>query len=63
MTMTSEILTIIRKIFVVSDELTRMSLELKELTHTVNSHDVRLAVIENTLSMASRPGKLILPGN
>lgn len=63
MTMTSEILTIIRKIFVVSDELTRMSLELKELTHTVNGHDVRLAVIENTIAMASRPGKLILPGN
>lgn len=63
MTIATEVFSIVRKIFLVSDELTRVSAELKDLTRTVNSHDVRLAVIENTLSLTSRPGKLTLPGN
>jgi len=58
-----ELGAVIKRIFLVSEELTRLSSEVKELSRDVNNHEVRLAVIENTLSLASRPSKLILPGN
>ena len=63
MTVGSDVLSIIKKIFLVSEELTRLSGEVKELTKQANQHDVRLAVIENTLSIAKRNSTLILPGN
>jgi len=62
MTLGSDLLSLIKKIFLVSEELTRLSAEVKELSRSVNEHDVRLAVIENTLSLATRSSKLILPG-
>ncbi len=62
MTIGSDLLSLIKKIFLVSEELTRLSAEVKELSRSVNEHDVRLAVIENTLSLATRSSKLILPG-
>jgi hypothetical protein len=63
MTVAGDLLSIVKKIFLVSDELTRLSIEVKDLTHTVNEHDVRLAVIENTLSLTRRSTRHILPGN
>ncbi len=63
MTIGSELLTVIKKIFLVSEELTRLSAEVKDLSRSVNQHDVRLAVIENTMSIARQSSKLILPGN
>ena len=63
MTVGTEVLSIVKKIFLVSDELTRLSAEVKDLTRVSNDHDVRLAVIENTLALAQRSSKLILPGN
>ncbi len=63
MTLGTEILSIVKKIFIVSDELTRLSSEVKELTRSVNQHDVRLAVIENTLQLTAHRGSLTLPGN
>lgn len=62
MTLGGDLLSLIKKIFLVSEELTRLSAEVKELSRSVNEHDVRLAVIENTLSLATRSSKLILPG-
>jgi hypothetical protein len=63
MTIGSDLYSIVKKIFLVSDELTRLSSEVKDLTRAVNNHDVRLAVIENTLSLTHRSTKRILPGN
>ena len=63
MSIAIELGAVIKRIFLVSEELTRLSSEVKELSRDVNNHEVRLAVIENTLSLASRPSKLILPGN
>jgi hypothetical protein len=64
MSVASEVLTVVKKIFLVSEELTRLSADVKELSHIVNDHEVRLAVIENTLTLAKRhSSKLILPGN
>jgi hypothetical protein len=63
MTIGNDLFSIVKKIFLVSDELTRLSSEVKDLTRTVNDHDVRLAVIENTLSLTHRSTKRILPGN
>ncbi len=63
MTVTGDLFSIVKKIFLVSDELTRLSIEVRDLTHAVNDHDVRLAVIENTLSLTRRSTRRILPGN
>jgi hypothetical protein len=61
---TGEILSVVKKIFLVSEELTRLSAEVKELSKDVIDHEVRLAVIENTLSIAKRSSsRLTLPGN
>ena len=62
MTIGTEILSVVKKIFLVSDELTRLSAEVKDLTRVSNDHDIRLAVIENTLLLTHRSSKLILPG-
>ena len=62
MTLGTEIFSIVKKIFLVSDDLTRLSADVKELTHVVNQHDVRLAVIENTLALTRRATKPALPG-
>ena len=63
MTVASDLFSIVKKIFLVSDELTRLSIEVKDLTRAVNDHDVRLAVIENTLSLTRRSTTRVLPGN
>ena len=63
MTVASDLFSIVKKIFLVSDELTRLSSEVKDLTRAVNDHDVRLAVVENTLALALRSTKRVLPGN
>ena len=62
MSVASELGSIIKRIFLVSEELTRLSTEVKELSRDVTNHEVRLAVIENTLSLTHRSSKLILPG-
>ena len=62
MTIGTEILSVVKKIFLVSDELTRLSAEVKDLTRVSNDDDIRLAVIENTLLLTHRSSKLILPG-
>ena len=62
MSVTAEILSVVKKIFLVSEELTRLSSDVKELSRIVNDHEVRISVIENTISLAQR-SKLTLPGN
>ncbi len=63
MSVTGEVLSVVKKIFLVSEELTRLSADIKELSSIVNDHEVRLAVIENVLSTSKRSSRLILPGN
>ncbi len=63
MTLGSETFALIKKIFLVSEELTRLSAEVKELSRDSNNHEVRLAVIETKLAMTNSLSKLILPGN
>ena len=50
MSVTAEILSVVKKIFLVSEELTRLSSDVKELSRIVNDHEVRISVIENTIS-------------
>ena len=57
MTIGTEVLSIVKKIFLVSDELTRLSAEVKDLTRVSNDHDIRLAVIETTLVLTHRSSK------
>jgi hypothetical protein len=63
MSIGTEVLLVVKKIFLVSEELTRLSAEVKELTRKTNDHDIRLAVIENTLSITQRNPQRTLPGN
>jgi hypothetical protein len=62
MSATGDFLTIVKKIFLVSEELTRLSAEVKDLTHKVHEHDGRLIRIETTLAISARSSRLILPG-
>ncbi len=62
MTLGSEVFPVLKKIFVVSEEVTRLPIETKELARTVQDHEVRLAVIENTLTLTRRSTNLNLPG-
>ncbi len=63
MTISGDAFAFVKKLFIVSEELTRLSVEVKDLSRTVNDHEVRISVIENTLSIAQRSSKLTLPGN
>lgn len=63
MSIAGEIGSVIKKIFLVSEELTRLSSEVKDLSRDVQNHEVRLAVIENTLALAHRSSTRMLPGN
>ncbi len=63
MSIAGEVGAVIKKIFLVNEELTRLSSEVKDLSRDVQNHEVRLAVIENTLALTRRPSKRLLPGN
>ncbi len=63
MTLSGDAFAFVKKLFIVSEELTRLSVEVKDLSRTVNNHEVRISVIENTVSIAQRSSKLTLPGN
>ena len=63
MSLGSKVFSVVRKIFLVNEELARLAAEVKELAVTTREHEVRLAVIENTLTLTRRSSKLILPGN
>jgi len=61
---TGEVLSVVKKIFLVSEELTRLSDEVKELSKNVIDHKGRLAVSANALSIAKRSfTRLNLRGN
>jgi hypothetical protein len=62
-TLSGDAFAFVKKLFIVSEELTRLSVEVKDLSRTVNNHEVRISVIENTVSIAQRSSKLTLPGN
>lgn len=62
MSLASDLGSLVKKIFLVNEELTRLSADVKELSHDIRNHEVRLAVIENTLAINARSSKLILPG-
>jgi hypothetical protein len=63
MSVAAEVLTVVKKIFLVSEELTRLSADIRELSHIVNDHEIRLVRIETTLDIARRAPRATLPGN
>ncbi len=63
MSLGSDLLGLVRRMFLLDQELIRLADEVKGLTSRVNHHDVRLAVVENTLALAVNRSRLILPGN
>jgi hypothetical protein len=63
MSAANDFLTLVKKIFLVSEELTRLSSEVKDLTHQVHDHEGRLIRLETTLAIAAQNSRLILPGN
>ena len=63
MSLGSDLFGMVKTLFLVEQELTRLASEVDSLSIRVGAHDVRLAVIENTLNMTARSSRLILPGS
>ena len=59
----SDLFGMVKTLFLVEQELTRLAVEGESLSVRVGAHDVRLAVIKNTLNRTARSSKLLLPGN
>ena len=57
MTFGADAFAIVKKLFLVNEELIRLSSEVKELTRTVIDHEVRISVIENTLTLTRRSSR------
>ena len=63
MSTAADLFTVVKKLFLVSEEMSRLSSDVKELSHRVNEHGERLARIETLLSVAAKQSRIILPGN
>ncbi len=66
MTLSGDAFALIKKIFLVSEELTRLSSEVRELSRESTNHEVRLAVIETKLEISHRSShrkSKLLPGS
>ena len=63
MSFTSEAVSAIRRMFIIDEELTRLTSEVKSLTGSVHDLDLRLTVVETTLAIAANRSRLILPAN
>ncbi|HSU18998.1 MAG TPA: hypothetical protein VLI45_04575 [Acidobacteriaceae bacterium] len=62
MSTATEAFNLIKKIFLISEEISRLTTEMDELSRMVDEHDRRLIRIETVLEMASKRSRLILPG-
>ena len=52
-----------KKILLVSEELSRLSEDMKALSLTVTDHEHRLIRIETTIELTRRGSRRTLPGN
>ena len=52
-----------RKIFLINDEVARMSKDTERFTRQVEDHEGRLIRIETSLALAGKGSRLILPGS
>jgi hypothetical protein len=52
-----------KKILLVSEELNRLSEDIKALSLAVTDHEHRLIRIETTIALTQRGSRRILPGN
>lgn len=62
MSTAGDIFSVLKKIILVSEDLDRLSNEVKALSDDLRDHEGRLIRIETTLSLASKRSRLILPG-
>lgn len=62
MSTATEAFNLIKKIFLISEEISSLTTEMDELSRMVDEHDRRLIRIETVLEMMSKRSRLILPG-
>lgn len=63
MSTAGDVFTVIKRIMLVSEDLARLSAEMKEMSEDLDDHEARLIRIETTLSMAGKQNRIILPGS
>lgn len=63
MSTAGDIFTVIKKIMLVSEELTRQTKELEHLASKVEEHGERLVRVETILALAGKQNRIILPGS
>jgi hypothetical protein len=63
MSLLSDAFATTKKILLVSEELSRLTGDSKELAHTVTDHEHRLIRIETTLEIAKKMSRRTLPGS
>jgi hypothetical protein len=62
MSLLSDALATTKKILLVSEELERLSEDMRSLARTVTDHEHRLIRIETTIEIAQRTSRRTLPG-
>ena len=63
MSTAGDIFTVIKRIMLVSEDLARLTAEMKEMSEELDDHDRRLIRIETTLALSSKGNRIILPGS
>ena len=63
MSTTGDVFSAIKKLMLVSEELTRQASELERLAAKIEEHGERLVRVETILSFSAKQNRLILPGS
>lgn len=63
MSTAGDVFSVIKKIMLVSEELTRQNADLERLASKVEDHGERLVRVETILALAGKQNRIILPGS
>ena len=62
MSSATDAFNLIKRLFLINEELTRISANVDELSRLVNEQDRRLIRLETMVELAPKRSRLILPG-
>ena len=61
MSSAGDLFTIVKKLFLVSENMSRLSGEVQDLSKAVQQHGERLVRIETMIEMSTKPSRRTLP--
>jgi hypothetical protein len=62
MSTAGDLFSVVKRIILVNEEMSRLTAEVHRLSQMVDEHDRRLIRIETLLEVAGKRSRLILPG-